>query len=390
MFELAICEYSKNFKRNLFVAVLMAVVCLVIVVAGSILNYKVEQLKPFKALGVEKGYYVASMPDDIDLKNVSGIEGRYSVKYYSYYSDYDAVTIVGYDDWVWKNWQPRLSGGVWINKVESGEDCIDVVIGGNIKGLEIGDKITCYMNVGDYNTQEVSCNVVGILYPGTKVLGNNQFYAGDMNYLSAYMSVTESENEQLYLFAKQEDIVKSGLVGMNTFAWQVISFSENLSEEQLQKNENYIYAGISGAGMPYSDFIKASNDILMQDIVLYLPLLLLSIGLVGIVIYTVVRINVIKERHNYSVYYLVGADKSICVKIALVSSFINFICSVMFFLILATLFEVYAIKSNIVFYLEPGIIVAAIMIYSFMFLYTWMSVRSAFKNRYPLDVLRNR
>ena len=371
----------------------MSVLCFLSAVIFSVLRYHYIQFKPFLELEKKVGeaYFSWDAGDsNIYTSGAKGINGEYNVRIASLFDNDYLVSAYIYDEWVWKNWEPRMKKGKWFSGNPK-DDIPDVVIGGDTRGYKVGDTINLTGYVSGEQTATQECRIIGIFQDKTPIFGSREYSAGGEKYTKCYFDTKNEDGMPIYVIIRENDMKKSKIAGVDTdrSIWTVIDFDESrLSEEEIAENYSAIRRKTSGAGLTYSDFMKKSRKTFNAQIMLYIPLFCLAVFLIGIVIYNVTRIDLRDSSYSHSIYYLVGADKKVCRRISLYTLLINVFISVIMFVTEVYIYASVAAKQNINFHLGIDTFIIAAAVYIALIIYTVLVSHLMSRGLSPIDMLR--
>ena len=179
MSDIVIYEYTKHPLRNIFIALLMSILCFLSAVIFSVISYHYYRFKPFKKLEEKIGAAYFSWDAKVNMytTGAKGLGEQYSVSYTTVFDFQSPVSLYIYDEWIWKNWEPRIKRGKWL-KEKNKSGLPEVVIGGNTKGYDVGDVINLRGYLSQEDTAEQEFKVIGILQDKTELMGGNTFSRG--------------------------------------------------------------------------------------------------------------------------------------------------------------------------------------------------------------------
>ncbi|MBP3237964.1 MAG: hypothetical protein J6M24_02595 [Lachnospiraceae bacterium] len=121
---------------------------------------------------------------------------------------------------------------------------------------------------------------------------------------------------------------------------------------------------------------------------LYIPLFVLAIVLIGFVIYNVTRINLRNTGFSHSVYYLLGASKKTCRRISLYSLLINVALSIIMFVGEVFIYAKLASKYNLNFHLGIDTYLIAGRVYVLLIVYSVLVSCLMTRGMSPVDLMR--
>mgnify|MGYP003303695337 CR=1 FL=1 len=387
MNKLGFQDFLRHIWRNLFVAFLLAIICILVSCMYSIYSYEYGRYKPIEKIGIKNGYYVGG--DNTDLLNLSfeeelakleGIEDIYYINNVSMSIDDKYPCVLAYESWVWENWEARLKSGTWFSEYNKNDRCIQIVISSNFGDYKPGDEL-----VAVADNKMIRCVVKGIMQPGAEVLCSESYTADDQTYNSFYSNM---EGEGGVVLMQQEAADDLELMCLQGSSWSLIKYEEELSDEKVLANQKRLVYLTAAMGLPYDSFVENSKDYLYEKIAVYIPMIVSGIVLAMIALLTVAFINVKTGSRNYSIFYLVGANRKECFKIASGNAIGTILLSAMFFLAGEQLVARYAKKANIVFNLNMGSKLLALGLYIVLGIFMIVCMKLAMKKNSPMEVLR--
>lgn len=363
MIRLAAYDFVRYLKRNLITAVFMAILCLIIICLYSLFRYEYGMYKPYQEIGEYADYFVA-VRNEFDASEYDCIEQVYTVYQTSIMVDEVRVTAYVYDAWIYSNWEPRIKEGKWLTGNEVG--AVQVVLGG----------ITDNCNVDEIYTMDgnIPLKIVGLLQEETKVIwstSNSVTRAEAMIYLGQYKVPEISGASGMYALITREDADRYGLSYSKTGAWEILRFREGMTEEEKEEVCVQIYAQTNQYGCSWESFIEPSRELFAVQLYGYLPLIVISLLLILLIVFTTSLISTREASAVYSIYYLTGASKQSCYLIALGNVFGTIAMSALFYAVLRAQLLLYAQKNNLTLSLVGTNRYAVILYVSFALFMMW-------------------
>lgn len=391
MKQLSLFDFLRHLKRNIFVAFLLAILCLLVTSLYSIMKYEYGRFKPFLNLDTNSGFYIGSKDlaseGDVDyvaltegIKNIENVERLYQVNSGSVpVSDRHISTYV-YEEWVWKNWEGRLKSGKWFDDVDENSDVIQLILGGEIEGFdfEAGDKFICKDEFG-----QITYEIVGILQGGTAIPFSQEYSYVYLNYDSCYEVV-----DAPFFIIQKEAADKINMQYYEICTWLLVGYEEGLTEAEIEELNSRIGILVNGAGVTHNSFIDSSKEVLREKLIAYLPLMLTGIILVFVSLFVTAFINVSKGSRYYSIYYLVGANRRTCFWVACGNVVGTVALSAVFYLLLGEIIKIYTRRTNIVFSFASSAKYLAIVLYIVFGLFMTACMYLAMKKNSPMEILR--
>lgn len=337
-------EYFRNFGRNLFLSIVLAVMGLIIVSVVSLYRYEYGKAAPFLRLSEKADYYVIEQGGS-DISNVPGVSKWLCMKKASLkLGDVDLIVYL-YDSWLYRYWAPRMREGKWIAEPHGTK--IGVVLGGMTKSYSVGDCLQ--LNNG------MVCEVIGILQENTEIFWKESNGA-DMyiqnSYIGYFMAPQIVGKSGIYAIMSLEDAEKAGIQGNSCGNFGIAFFEQKLTKAEREKKCEELAEIVDGAGVRYENFLKESKKQLQKKAGGLLPFALVALTLTLLVIgYT--NYFTIKEGMGvYRIYHLIGASKKKCIIIAYANAVGVVVISLVFYYIGQQLLQKFAQKNDYVISLQ--------------------------------------
>lgn len=388
MKQLALYDFLRHLKRNLFMGFLLAVICLLITSLYSLFSYEYGKYKPFDVLETNDGFFVGdktcggmhTFGFEQQMADREEIEKLYQVYMGSLNTESSYYTAYIYEEWLWSNWQGRLKSGSWFDEDDVNSDTMQVIICGSISSYNVGDIFYCETKNG-----RQKCVVKGILQDGTEIPFSNSYSAADTTYTSLY-SVPDKENK--YVILQKEAAERNGISFNSAGLWAFVKYKAQTSEEQKETTNKAIARMTLSTSYPHDIFRELSFDKLIGKLFVYIPIIAAGILLAFVSLFTVAFINVEKGSRYYSIYYLVGGNKKECFKIACGNVLGTVAVSAIFYMLGEILLKTYTRHENIVYSTMPGAGMLAVGLYIVFALFLVICMYWALRKNSPLELLR--
>ncbi len=393
MLQLGLYDFLRHIKRNVFVAVFLAVMCLLITSLYSVFYYEYGKFKPFKKLEktAGNGFFLADtvLSDDPlngftnNFVNNENINKIYQVhKGNNLKIEGRTCSVYVYGEWTWKNWQARLKNGEWFDDYDKEDELIQVVIGVNTQGYEPGDIIECTVD-----GKNCKCIVKGILQDNTEIMFSpSGYYIGDMNYESCYVL---PQNSRTFVLMQEEAADACGIASDEVVSnWAILEYRDDVSDEVVHEINSLAETLSIGAGVVYRAFLEDSTIIVYEKMLAYVPMMVSAFVLSIIAVITVAFINVEKGAKYYSIYYLTGGSKRECFLIASGNVAGTILISVILYITGNEFLEWFTRQRNIVYSTIGAARVMAAGLYAVFTVFLVVCMFFAMKQNSPLDMLR--
>ena len=162
----------------------------------------------------------------------------------------------------------------------------------------------------------------------------------------------------------------------------------DMTKEELEESLNLVRKAVSNTGVTYDVFMDKSRKVFKAQIMLYIPLFVLAIILIGVIIYNLTRIDLRDSSYSHSIYYCLGASKSVCRRISFYTLMINVILSIIMFVGEVLVYARISQNQNINFRLGPDTFIIAAIVYAVLVIYTMFVSRLMSRGMTPVDLLR--
>lgn len=147
------------------------------------------------------------------------------------------------------DFKPELESGDWLDKKESSDDEIEIVVSKNPYGWKTGSHI----NLGYYDENgeihSFKAMVCGVLKEGISVIGSNigssQLYRTD--YRDLYSTYSYQQSEYALVLMRENQAIKNH-IPMTYNQKYIIAVQDDTTEKELLQIENTLRKNIAGYG----------------------------------------------------------------------------------------------------------------------------------------------
>jgi hypothetical protein len=391
MLRLTIFEYFREIK-NVFISIFIAVLCLLITILYSFLNYENGKLQPFEELSEKKGFvtYLSTEQNEEyenylferDISEYPGIETEY-ISYTAYLKlgEKSLKTYV-YDELIWNNWKGRLKDGRWFKKSDTKSDTIPVIIGGDTTGYNVGDIYSI-----DFNGTKVE--IIGLMQDSTEVFDMESYSFEKFNYSGFYKAPNTSEGAA-YAICQYEVLENTEVYFADAGNWAIYIYDDSLSDEECDKLNADLNFSCGGCGKDLDTFIKESKMVANRKIYTYIPTILVSILIMIAAIYCLSFVKVQNSEKIYSVYYLNGASKPKIYLIVIGYVLITTLFSAIFYIIGGLWFDSYARRHNIMYSFWGASVKSPVLLYLFFGIIMSTCLILELRNKTAVELLKSR
>lgn len=243
---LAIGEYIKHWKRNVFVVIQISVLLLVLCVSVTMLATIFRAYKPVQHMADKKGIYVTSFgyhgvnAKDIanGMKKVESVYSWGSTTLANQDENADMITAV-YPEDVLNDYAPDLSEGKWLTDADDKKGVLPVVISENSYGWRTGSMLNFQQIDESGKTKNIKAEVVGVMEEGTNVIGHD-FGQGQIlqnDYRDIY-STYRYEQEKSVLILIGEQKAKENGVTYTFNQDHFIVYQDDITKYEMSSNSH--------------------------------------------------------------------------------------------------------------------------------------------------------
>lgn len=401
---LAISEYMRHAKRNLFVVLQISVLLFVLCVSITTLQSEYKLYRPVSSMNGKKGIYVSSYgyhgetPESIakGMKKVNSVYTWASTDVMNG-TEENGITMAVYPQNVLEDFKPTLQDGKWLSEVETEDGVLPIIISQNSNGWKCGSMIP--LQYGDENGKlcSVQARVVGVLEEGSQVIGYDFGEGGILNqdYRDIFSTYRYEQEQSVLLMTSEQQAKKQG-ISYTYNQDHFIIYQDDITEYEMTKNSQILKNNLGmGTEDTTSDcsldlFMKNSNHQLQREIMMYLPIVICVLVITIISLVNVCTLNMADDMFHNAIFSLLGLPWKRCSLFSLLQSFLTAFLSVIMFLI----FVVLSLKLNLTEYLlielnrsSVGALAVTLLI---LCIIHYVVPYSTLCKKQPVEVLRNR
>ncbi|MGN0435370.1 MAG: hypothetical protein ACI4D8_01930 [Wujia sp.] len=294
MIMLSINEFLRNWKRILTISLLISIMAVIVTAVNGSFSYEKNLMASFEQFDGKKGYYVYGGVSGLNID-----ESRYDIYSFSSGLIYDGgYEIPVYAQPAWCDFSPRISEGSYqIGKTKDG--MYPVLVGGNYsERYPVGSII----DAGN----DTKFIVTGVIVKNSSIMGADTLYQFDkIDYRMFY----NSSSANVFLLGDERLLAHSGIGLVPDGQNSIVVAKRNVSDKELLKEFQRIQQLTMGTCLRLTDFISASENVYMQKIMTYIPLVI--VGLVAVIIccYASTYVSFLYSLKHYSIFYLVGGKE---------------------------------------------------------------------------------
>mgnify|MGYP001754050305 FL=1 len=285
---LAISEYIRHGKRNVFIVFQMAALLFVLCVSASTLLAEYRLYRPFAQLNHKEGLYLSASgyhganPNAI-AKGMEKVDYVLAIGTQNLLSKEAAngINVAVYPNQMIEDYQPDLAEGDWFSDKSLEKDCMPVVVSQNPYGWKKGSRISLDYGDEQGKPHTISIKVVGVLDEGAQILGHdfgqgNRLYYDYRDIFSTY----RYEQEQTVLFLTSETGAKSVNMPVTYDREHFIVYKDGISRTEKNRNNMVLKDNLgelsqdSALDANLETFMASSNHEMIRKVMMYLPVLL--------------------------------------------------------------------------------------------------------------------
>ena len=247
--------------------------------------------------------------------------------------------------------EPVMKEGRWFGKEDINASVLSAVITGNTKKeIHVGDVLT--LKTAMDKDLEIQIKVVGVLDDRNALFFNDIYRKAYGDYRDCYYVFQNDAEDRVKLFLSDEQILAGEKEGMFEYlnyrlsptkgfqkemtGISIISFQKNMTEEEIDAELGKLYE-MSYLHHKFNlrDFYKNSRRYVMEDLIVWLPLVICVSVFILITVISVNTIMIKKQLGNYAIYYLCGLSWKDCAGLSFTATGLE--CIFSFLLTTATL-----------------------------------------------------
>ena len=344
---LAISEYIRHGKRNLFVVLQIAVLLFVLCVSVATVLSEYNLYRPVQRMNGKKGIHINPFGyyGETAESIAEGMEKVDSVYTWASTSldtkeEQNMKTAV-YPQEVLEDFEPELEEGRWIDGVQTEDGVIPIVVSKNPYGWKTGALIPMqyYDEMG--KTHDVRGRVEGVLKEGSDVIGYNFGYGGIMyhDYRDLFSTYRYDQDKKVFVITSQDAAKRAGVV--YTFNQQhIITYQDDVTEYEQKKNDSILkknlgeMANDTTVSVWLEPFMENSNHQIQRQIMMYLPIVVCVLVITLISLVNVCTLNMADDLYHDAIFSLLGLPWKQCSVFSLIQSIFSAFLSLVIFSVL--------------------------------------------------------
>lgn len=401
---LAISEYIRHGKRNLFVVLQIALLLFVLCVSLSTLLSEYDLYRPVRKMNGKKGIYVSAYGyyGETAESIAAGMEKVESV--YTWASttlateeEKNGIKTAVYPQSVLRDFEPSLKEGKWLDEVQMEDGILPIVVSQNPYGWKKDSIISFQYYDGTGKVHDIQAHVTGVLEEGTRVVGYNFGQGGIYHddYRDIFSTYRYEQEQSVLLMVGEEQAKKVGI--SYTFNQEhFILYQDDITEYEQEDNAQILKRNLgqgtedSTIDCPLETFMKNSNHQFQGELMMYLPIVICVLVITVISLINVCTLNMADDLYHNAIFSLLGLPWKKCSVFSFIQSIFTAFLSVILFFVLLLL----TVKLKLTDYLLVGLNRTSIgvLIGTLIFLCAihYIVPYTTLCRKQPVDVLRER
>lgn len=333
MLWLGLKEFFRRIYTNIFTALQLSAVFLILLAIVSSVQSRTEFYLPVKDHLEGEGVYTTSISDENGIINEDDLIKKYpevDSVFTSYtpdvfYPDSDGK-FISYNDEIINMYTPKLESGRWFKSSDNSANTLYGVISSG-SGLEVDDTVSVTNVTYDQKTdptfthpieKNLTVKIIGVLDEKAQVFGADTYITDSDDFRNLYGDYDESKMPLLLL--SQSQLSKNGVKYSISGNKQIIKYKSGLSDEKIEAlNKEFNSVSV----MTLNKFSSASKLYVYEQIIKLLPLLICIVLLVIVSTVSISALNVKGGLKTYSIFYVCGSDRGQCLGVCLINSILT-------------------------------------------------------------------
>lgn len=333
MLWLGLKEFFRRIYTNIFTALQLSAVFLILLAIVSSVQSRTEFYLPVKDHLEGEGVYTTSISDENGIINEDDLIKKYpevDSVFTSYtpdvfYPDSDGK-FISYNDEIINMYTPKLESGRWFKSSDNSANTLYGVISSR-SGLEVDDTVSVTNVTYDQKTdptfthpieKNLTVKIIGVLDEKAQVFGADTYITDSDDFRNLYGDYDESKMPLLVL--SQSQLSKNGVKYSISGNKQIIKYKSGLSDEKIEAlNKEFNSVSV----MTLNKFSSASKLYVYEQIIKLLPLLICIVLLVIVSTVSISALNVKGGLKTYSIFYVCGSDRGQCLGVCLINSILT-------------------------------------------------------------------
>lgn len=335
MLALGFKEFQRRVFTNLFVALQLAVILVLIISASSVLFYRTSFYSPLKSYIEGEGMYSQIRTEALGAMNEKDIIEKYPViesiiSANAVDSTSDFSNLIAYTDNMINIYEPKMKYGKWLSECDLSNGEVYGIVSSKAN-LSVGDtvKITSVQfDEKDYEFKnpkykDIEIKIVGVVDDNASLLCLDDYFSYDDNYKNLYGNVKDIDS----LLITSQSQLESKHVGYSiSNRKQLIKYKSNASQQEIDEMNNLL-RGL-GPTVDMKEFYDRSQNYFYNQMLKIVPLLICTILLIVVSTISISALNIKNNIKLYSVFYVCGSNRRKCLCLCLFNSILTVVIGI--------------------------------------------------------------
>lgn len=335
MLALGFKEFQRRVFTNLFVALQLAVILVLIISASSVLFYRTSFYSPLKSYIEGEGMYSQIRTEALGAMNEKDIIEKYPViesiiSANAVDATSDFSNLIAYTDNMINIYEPKMKYGKWLSECDLSNGEVYGIVSSKAN-LSVGDtvKITSVQfDEKDYEFKnpkykDIEIKIVGVVDDNASLLCLDDYFSYDDNYKNLYGNVKDIDS----LLITSQSQLESKHVGYSiSNRKQLIKYKSDASQQEIDEMNNLL-RGL-GPTVDMKEFYNRSQNYFYNQMLKIVPLLICTILLIVVSTISISALNIKNNIKLYSVFYVCGSNRRKCLCLCLFNSILTVVIGI--------------------------------------------------------------
>lgn len=335
MLALGFKEFQRRVFTNLFVALQLAVILVLIISASSVLFYRTSFYSPLKSYIEGEGMYSQIRTEALGAMNEKDIIEKYPViesiiSANAVDATSDFSNLIAYTDNMINIYEPKMKYGKWLSECDLSNGEVYGIVSSKAN-LSVGDtvKITAVQfDEKDYEFKnpkykDIEIKIVGVVDDNASLLCLDDYFSYDDNYKNLYGNVKDIDS----LLITSQSQLESKHVGYSiSNRKQLIKYKSDASQQEIDEMNNLL-RGL-GPTVDMKEFYDRSQNYFYNQMLKIVPLLICTILLIVVSTISISALNIKNNIKLYSVFYVCGSNRRKCLCLCLFNSILTVVIGI--------------------------------------------------------------
>ena len=370
MLALGFKEFQRRVFTNLFVALQLAVILVLIISASSVLFYRTSFYSPLKSYIEGEGMYSQIRTEALGAMNEKDIIEKYPViesiiSANAVDATSDFSNLIAYTDNMINIYEPKMKYGKWLSECDLSNGEVYGIVSSKAN-LSVGDtvKITSVQfDEKDYEFKnpkykDIEIKIVGVVDDNASLLCLDDYFSYDDNYKNLYGNVKDIDS----LLITSQSQLESKHVGYSiSNRKQLIKYKSDASQQEIDEMNNLL-RGL-GPTVDMKEFYDRSQNYFYNQMLKIVPLLICTILLIVVSTISISALNIKNNIKLYSVFYVCGSNRRKCLCLCLFNSILTVVIGIAITYIIMSISNISgALGQTVIQITNIGILMCAIAV----------------------------